>query len=327
MLSPVHLQTLEVVVRTGSFASAARELGYTASAVSQQMEALERAAGLTLFERGARGVQITAPAVMLAERARRVLSDLDELDADVRSIAAGRAGRLKVGCFPTAGTRVLPSALSNLKASHPDVEVTLRIAEPAHTIAMVESGELDVAFVYEYAALSRTWPGSLTRQALMVEKLVFLSPPEMAVPDTTAIASISAAAEWISSGSGTAGESTTYRICADMGFVPNVTLRTEYYDLVTEFVAAGLGVAIVPALGIVSHDRVNILPVQSKWAQRTVSAVYRNSTDNPLVPQAIESFGRTVHTTGWGPYITLPDRRRGEKSPSARIGDAEGKRR
>jgi DNA-binding transcriptional LysR family regulator len=327
MLSPVHLQTLEVVVRTGSFASAARELGYTASAVSQQMEVLERAAGLTLFERGARGVQMTTPALMLAERARRVLSDLQELDADVRSIAAGRTGRLKVGCFPTAGTRVLPSALSNLKASHPDVEVTLRIAEPADTIAMVESNELDIAYTYEYAALLRTWPTSLVRRDLIIEKLVLLSPPEMAVPDTESIRSIPLGVEWITSGSGTAGESTTYRICADVGVIPNITLRTEYYDLVTEFVAAGLGVAIVPALGIVSHDRVNILPVQSKWAERTVSVVYRDSADNPLVSQAVESFARTVRATVWGPYITLPDSPVGEKPSSARIDDAQAKRR
>jgi DNA-binding transcriptional LysR family regulator len=304
MLNPVHLQTLEVVVNTGSFASAARELGYTASAVSQQMEALERASGLTLFERGARGVAVTGPARMLADRARRVLLDLAELDADARSIAAGRTGRLKVGCFPTAGARILPAALSDLKRSHPSIEVTLRIAEPAATIALVESGELDVAFTYEYAALAHSWPASVKREPLIAEDLVFLSPPAMVVPDTAAIRACAVDADWISSGSGTAGESTTYRICGEMGFVPNFTLRTEYYDLVTEFVAAGLGVAIVPALGIVSHDRVNILPVQSKWAQRSVSVVYRRGADNPLIPQVVDSFAQTVRATEWGRYTT-----------------------
>jgi DNA-binding transcriptional LysR family regulator len=304
VLNPIHLQALDVVVRTGSFASAARELGYTPSAVSQQMEALERAAGLTLFERGARGVGVTAAARTLAERARRVLQDLAELDADARSIAAGRSGRLKVGCFPTAGARILPAALSDLKRSHPSVEVTLRIAEPRDTIAMVESGELDVAVTYDYAALAHTWPAGLRREPLIVEDLVFLSPPDTAVGATEEIRAMSDA-DWISSGSGTAGESTTYRICADLGFVPNITLRTEYYDLVTEFVAAGLGVAIVPALGIVSHDRLNSLPVQSKWAQRSVSVGYRDGADNPLVAQVVESFALTVRATQWGRYITL----------------------
>ena len=304
MLNPVHLQTLQVVVGTGSFASAARELGYTSSAVSQQMEALERGTGLTLFERGARGVQITAPARLLAERAGRVLADLQELDADARAISAGRTGRLKVGCFPTAGTRILPAALSVLRSTHAGVEVSLRIAEPIETLAMVESGELDLAFGYEYAALARSWPANLVREALLIEDLVFLSQLGTVVEDTEAIAAGFADADWITSGSGTAGESTTYRICADLGFVPNVGLRTEYYDLITEFVAAGLGVAIVPALGVVSHDRVNTLPVQSKWARRTVSLVYRDSVSDPLIPEAIESFGQTVRAAEWGRYIT-----------------------
>lgn len=296
VLNPVHLQTLRAVVATGSFASAARELGYTASAVSQQMEALERSAGLTLFERGARGVQITAPAHLLAERAARVLSELDDLEGDVRSIAAGRSGRVKVGCFPTAGARILPAALSRLRETHPGVEVSLRIAEPSETVAMVESGDLDVAFGYEYAALARTWSSELAREPLLVEDLVFLSPPGTEAADPSA--------EWITSGAGTAGEATTYRICADLGFVPTVALRTEYYDLVTEFVAAGLGVAIVPALGIVSHDRVNVLSVQSKWAKRTVSLVYRRDVTDPLVPTVIESFVETVRASDWGAHIT-----------------------
>jgi DNA-binding transcriptional LysR family regulator len=304
MLSPIHLQTLDAVVTTGSFASAARELGYTASAVSQQMEALERAAGLVLFERGARGVQITAAARLLSERARRVLADLEELDADARSIAAGRTGRLTVGCFPTAGARILPHTLSTFARSHPSVEVTLRIAEPALTLPMVESGELDLAFSYEYAAITRTLPATLVSHPLLTEDLVFLSPPDVVARDTDDIASVSEGAAWITSGSGTAGESTTYRICAELGFVPKVTLRTEYYDLVTEFVAAGLGVAIVPALGIVSHDRVRVLSVQSKWAQRTVSLVYRRSGSDPLLPQVVESFAQTVRAREWGPYLT-----------------------
>ncbi|MBS1692830.1 MAG: LysR family transcriptional regulator [Actinobacteria bacterium] len=304
MLSPVHLQTLEVVVETGSFASAARELGYTASAVSQQMDALERATGLTLFERGARGVQVTATARVLADRARVVLTTLQDLDADVRSIAAGRTGRVKVGCFPTAGVRILPTALSALKHTHPCVDVTLRIAEPAETTAMVESGELDMAFVFEYAAHAGTGPGGITQTELLTEQLVFLSPPGMPVGDTAEIGAASAGSEWISSGAGTAGELTTYRICAELGFVPDITLRTGHYDLVTEFVAAGLGVAIVPALGIVSHERVNVLPVQSQWARRSVSVVHRHGAADPLIPLVVESFQHTVLTTGWGRYIT-----------------------
>ena len=139
---------------------------------------------------------------------------------------------------------------------------------------------------------------------------MFLTSADMAVQGgQSEYRSVGGWAEWISSGAGPAVRSTTYRICAEMGFVPNITLRTEYYDLVTEFVAAGLGVAIVPALGIMSHDRVNILPVQSKWAARTVSLVYRDGVANPLIPLATESFAQTVRAAHWGPHITMPDQR------------------
>jgi DNA-binding transcriptional LysR family regulator len=310
MLNPIHLQTLGVVVATGSFASAARELGYTSSAVSQQMDALERSSGLALFDRGARGVQVTAAARMLADRAREVLSTLQELDADVRSIAAGRTGRLKVGCFPTAGTRILPKALSTLKETHPGIEIGLRVAEPNEIAVMVEAGELDVAFTFEYATLGRKWAGNVVETRLLEEQLVFLTSADMEVgrkDSAGEMVRLSSEGEWITSGAGTGGESTTYRVCADLGFVPNVTLRTEYYDLVTEFVASGLGVAIVPALGIVTHERVKVYPVQSKWATRTVSIIHRPGSSNPLVQVVIDSFVTSTRSIDWGPHIKTID--------------------
>lgn len=304
MLNPVHLRTLEVVTETGSFAAAARELGYTASAVSQQMEALERASGMRLFDREARGVKITEMARMLTERARGVLAELYELDADVRGIATGRTGRLRVGCFPTAGARILPSALSNLRETHPAVEVSLRIGEPKDTVPMIESGELDIAFTYEYAALQQRWSDAVVEKPLIVEDLVFLSPSDEGIREATDIERASTL-QWISSGAGTAGELTMYRICADMGFVPELNLRTEYYDLITEFVGAGLGVAIVPALGILDHPTVSIVPLHSPWARRTVALVHRVNPSNPLIPVVVDSFVETVTTHDWGRYVTV----------------------
>lgn len=304
MLNPIHLRTLEVVNETGSFAAAARELGYTSSAVSQQMEALEKSSGMRLFEREARGVKLTEMARILAERARRVLVELDEFDADVRGLATGRTGRLRVGCFPTAGARILPSVLSNLQSSHPAVEIALRIGEPKDTVPMIESGELDIAFTYEYKALQQRWSGDIVEKPLLKEDLVFMSPTVVGI--TTAADIVQARAmEWISSGAGTAGELTTYRICADLGFVPDLKLRTEYYDLITEFVGAGLGVAIVPALGLVDHEAVSLVPMDSPWARRTVTLIHRQNPSNPLIPVVVDSFVETVTTREWGRHVTV----------------------
>src|SRR5699024_9840120 len=108
MLNPVHLQTLITVLRTGSFADAARELGYTGSAVSQQVARLERSARVTLFDRSARSITPTPAAELLASRSREVLATIRDLEDDVLAIAKGRLGTLRVGSFPTASERLLP---------------------------------------------------------------------------------------------------------------------------------------------------------------------------------------------------------------------------
>src|SRR5918998_5600049 len=122
MLNPLHLQTLSVVLRTGSFAAAGRHLGYTGSAVSQQMKALEVESGLVLFERGAQQVLPTAEAQLLSERAIETLGALATLQEVVREIAAGTRGRLGLGSFPTASEVLVPRALARFVRDFPDVD-------------------------------------------------------------------------------------------------------------------------------------------------------------------------------------------------------------
>src|SRR3981189_3516002 len=100
MLNPVHLRTLTMVIRTGSFADAARRLGYTGSAVSQQIAALERAVKMPLFERDAHSVRPTPAGEFLAERAREALAALGSLEDDIRGMSQGSIGRLPLGAFP-----------------------------------------------------------------------------------------------------------------------------------------------------------------------------------------------------------------------------------
>jgi DNA-binding transcriptional LysR family regulator len=118
MLNPLHLRTLIAVLRTGSFAEAARRLGYTGSAVSQQMASLERAAKLSLFERDAHGIRPTPTADFLAQRAQEVLAAFGEFEDDVQAMSEGSVGRVRLGSFPTASQQLLPLALSVFVQSH-----------------------------------------------------------------------------------------------------------------------------------------------------------------------------------------------------------------
>ena len=108
MLEPLHLRTLSTVLQTGSFAAAARRLGYTPSAVSQQIAALERAIRLPLFEREARSIRPTPAAAFLSTRGQEVLATLGALQDDLRGLADGSIGTVRLGSFPTAGEHLLP---------------------------------------------------------------------------------------------------------------------------------------------------------------------------------------------------------------------------
>jgi DNA-binding transcriptional LysR family regulator len=173
MLDPLHLRTLTTVLQTGSFAVAARQLGYTPSAVSQQIAALERAVRLPVFERGARSVRPTPAAALLAVRGQEVLAALGVLQDDLRAFAEGSSGRGPLGSFPTASRYLLPGALA---ASHPAVEVVLDEGEPDELAPRVRGGDLDIALVHRYTRVPGRRPRALSVTPLLREDPVLLLP-------------------------------------------------------------------------------------------------------------------------------------------------------
>ena len=179
MLNPLHLRTLSVVLRTGSFAAAGRHLGYTGSAVSQQMSALEADSGVLLFERGAQGIEPTAEAQLLSERAIETLGAIATLEDAVREIAAGTRGRLGLGSFPTASEVLIPRALARFGRHFPDVDVRFEDGEPRQLLTRLLEGDLDVIVVFRYDLVPQSWPAGSVRTPLLTE------PVRLLVPDLT----------------------------------------------------------------------------------------------------------------------------------------------
>ena len=165
MINPVHLRTLVEVTRLGSFAAAATRLGYTASAVSQQMSALERDTGVELFTRSARSIHPTEAALVMTRHAAKVLTDIEALMA-----AASRTGdtarqELRLGIFPSLATFVLPRLLENPAWKKLGIDLRVSVAEPAQTIQGLRAGgELDVALVYQVGQSGLAWPHTVNRQ-------------------------------------------------------------------------------------------------------------------------------------------------------------------
>jgi DNA-binding transcriptional LysR family regulator len=145
-----HLVALAAISREGSFSRAADTLGYTQSAVSQQIASLERAVGHTLVERpgGSRSVSLTAAGRILLAHADAIVARLASARADLDALAEGGAGLLRVGCYQSVGVRILPRVLREFRAAWPRVDVELTEAEDdGELLELVERGQLDLTFV------------------------------------------------------------------------------------------------------------------------------------------------------------------------------------
>ncbi|ODT16221.1 MAG: LysR family transcriptional regulator [Mesorhizobium sp. SCN 65-12] len=160
------LRTFVAIVDTGNFTKAAERAGRTQSAVSMQMKKLEAAVGNTLFERGSRGVVLTRRGGELVANARRIVSLLDEAAASLTAPQLG--GPVRIGIPEEYGHAILSRALSAFSKRHAKVEVTVRYAHSGAQIEAVETGELDLAVVFE-------WQGHSGGEVLMHDPTVWVT--------------------------------------------------------------------------------------------------------------------------------------------------------
>jgi DNA-binding transcriptional LysR family regulator len=144
-----YLAALEAIAAAGSFGRAADELGYTQSAVTQQIASLERLVGQPLIDRpgGPRPATLTPAGVLLLEHAEAVLARIRIAEAQLRALDQAGAGMLRVGTYQSAGVRILPGALARLAETHPDLQTDIH-EEPddLDLVEMVRHGRLDVTF-------------------------------------------------------------------------------------------------------------------------------------------------------------------------------------
>src|SRR6478736_8824573 len=144
-----HLVALKAIADEGSFGRAAEHLGYTQSAISQQIAALERIVGLRLIDRpgGPRPISLTEAGHVLLRHADAIQARLLAARADMAALEAGDAGRIRVGTFQSVGAKIIPRLLREFSETHPQVEVVLRESqEEAELLQMIERGELDLTF-------------------------------------------------------------------------------------------------------------------------------------------------------------------------------------
>jgi DNA-binding transcriptional LysR family regulator len=295
-----HLAALEAVGRTHSFVAAARGLGYTQSAISQQIAALERAVEQRLVDRpgGPRPVALTEAGTLLLRHADAIVAQLDAAEADMAALAEGAAGPLRVGIFQSVGARILPGLLRRFREEWPRVEVRVREETNAvDLVRLIEHGELDLAFAdlplpdgpFEWNEIMRD------PYVLVVPKDDPLAQRESA-PPLRELAGLPLVT-WRQ-----LGEPETFL----RGRVPelNVVFRSDDNGTLMGLVAEGLGYAVVPQLVVNPRNPAYVaLPFGNRVPPRQLAIVwhrdrYRSSAAEAFIELSSGSAASTTQPQG-----------------------------
>src|SRR5688572_1284246 len=176
MLDVRRLRLLRDLAHLGTIAAVAQAHTYTPSAVSQQLSALEREAGVQLLQRSGRRVTLTPAGELLVHHAELVLTAVERAGAALAAAGTGLTGPLRIGAFPTAVRTLLPAALVALGRDHPGLELMVTELDPVAVPAALRERRLDVALVHDYDIMPVDVDAALEAVPLL-EETVFLAVP------------------------------------------------------------------------------------------------------------------------------------------------------
>ena len=301
MVNPVHLRTLLEVTRLGSFAAAAARLGYTASAVSQQMSALERDTGVRLFQRSARSVVPTDAAMVMARHAAKVLTDIEALMAAASRTQDTTSQELRLGIFPSLATYVLPRILRSPAWKDLGIDLRVSVAEPAQTIQGLRTGgDTDVALVYQVGQSGLAWPHTINRQWIGDDNFRVVLPSGWGFrTDAKVAADHLSDMPWIMHHPGTSDATVIERLFAGCNLHPRVVAYSDDFHASLEMAAAGLGAALVPELALLHRPAgVVVLDVPEIRLARNVFALLINDKKTARVQLFVDLLAETMGNLG-----------------------------
>ena len=254
MLNLGRLQVLCEVVSLGSFSAAAEALSYTQSAVSQSIARLEAETGAPLVVRGRRGITPTPAGAALVSHAERIFEQVRDAEADIAAAMGVRAGRLRVGSFPSGGATLMPPAVARFRRSHPDVVLTLEDGEPEEIVPRLRAGELDLALLYEFPGERprRRRLGAGLRSVRLLEDPIRVALPiehPLAAKSKLVLADLRDE-PWVQTSASSPYAKHVVSTCLRAGFEPTVAFESDDFDTVQGLVAAGVGVALIPRLAL-----------------------------------------------------------------------------
>ncbi|QDQ13824.1 LysR family transcriptional regulator [Streptomyces spectabilis] len=272
MFDSRHIRSFHEVVRTGSYSAAARSLGYTQPAITQQMKALERSVGTVLFTRVGRRMRLTEAGEALSRHAGVILGNIDAAQQQMNAITRLRTGRVRLCAFPSATATLIPEALARLARGHRGIRVELQEYEPPESLQRLVHGDADITLAFTYPGLREDVPDEVVEVPLMEDQLTVLLPTghPLARRRSVRLADLSNE-RWI------AGclrcRANFLHECAEQGFAPDIAFTTDDNLVIQSLVSEGLGIAMMPGLvlNFLCHRSVTGRPLDPA-SRRQVSA-------------------------------------------------------
>ena len=249
MIDVRRLRALRELADRGTIAAAADALHLTASAVSQQLAALEREVGQRLVEPDGRRVRLTPAAHVLLDHAGTVFAQLERMQADLDAHARGEQGTVRVGAFPTAIIDLVAPAAEALREQAPGVSLAVTEAEAPGIFELLLRGELDIGIAMASAYAPTPADERFTRVELQRDVLDAAVPAGHPAAPAREIQLLDLKADtWVVPPPGWQCESVLLGACQGAGFAPDMAHRTSDWAAALALVAAGLGVTLVPRL-------------------------------------------------------------------------------
>lgn len=287
------LTSLRAVAEHGTVGAAADSLGFTPSAVSQQVKRLERQTGVPLLERVGRGVMLTRHGRHLVDEGGRLLQELERLESGLHLQAATVAGHLRLATFSTATRGLVAPVVGGLLREHPDLRITLTDREPWDTVDLVASGQVEVGVVHRWGDVPLAVPDHVDRTVLTDDVADVVLHRDHPLADRALLTPDDLLDEgWVATPDGTICHQWLRRMYDGTGRLPRIVHESMEFDSHLALVRAGLGIALVPRMGRGDLGELLVaVPAAEPLPVREVIAVHRRSMGaSPAVRAVLDAL-------------------------------------
>ncbi|WP_255308029.1 LysR family transcriptional regulator [Streptomyces marincola] len=303
-LNPWRLQLLDAFGRLGTVRAVAAELSMSPSSVSQQLAALEAETRTHLLERTGRRLVLTPAGLLLAERARDLLEQMDAIEGELDELRTRPVGRLRVACFASGVVPLLVRSATALATAHPRLELELLELEPHESVAALLAGACDIAVTVDTGDEPPA-PGVRTVR-LASDPLVLVLAPEHPLAHAPGLAFADLAGErWALDRPGTYLGELVPRLCRRAGFEPLVAGRFPSYGVLLGHVAAGLSIAVLPGLAV-GRDPDVVARRLTPLGERRIVAAVRRVTGRQAANRAVLDALRAAASGRADPWLAPP---------------------